>query len=118
MRKPENTGSKQAETQFKPGQSGNPAGRPCGSKNKLSERFWRDLSEAWEEGGVAVIKRVMDEDPAKFLTVVASALPKDINHKHDASDAFLRLWQMISDGQSETALANVAQSDPEEPVRH
>jgi hypothetical protein len=62
---PENTGSKQAATQFKPGQSGNPAGRPRGSKNKLSEAFWRDMSEAWEQGGAAAIKRVMDEDPAK-----------------------------------------------------
>jgi hypothetical protein len=33
MSLPENTGSKQAETQFKPGRSGNPAGRPKGSRN-------------------------------------------------------------------------------------
>jgi Family of unknown function (DUF5681) len=123
------TERKQQATRFQPGQSGNPAGRPRGSKNKLSEDFWRDMSEAWEQGGVEAIKRVMQEDPAKFLTIVASALPKDINHKHDASDAFLSLWQLISDGKGSEALEKlrsqeteqVAQSepdDPEEPVRH
>jgi hypothetical protein len=61
------------------------------------------MSEAWEQGGVAAIKRV-DEDPASFLTIVASALPKDITHKHDASDAFLSLWKLISDGEAEAAL--------------
>ena len=56
----------------------------------------------------------MDEDPAKFLTIVASALPKDISHKHDASDAFVRLWQMISDGKGEV----LARALDAEPQRH
>jgi hypothetical protein len=30
---------------FKPGQSGNSAGRPIGSRNKFSEAFCRDLAE-------------------------------------------------------------------------
>jgi hypothetical protein len=59
------------------------------------------MSEAWEEGGVAAIKRVMDEEPGRFLTVVAQALPKDVNVKHDSTDAFLQLWKLISDGQAE-----------------
>jgi hypothetical protein len=32
----ENTGSKQAKSQFKPGQSGNPKGRPKGARNKTT----------------------------------------------------------------------------------
>jgi len=43
-RRPESTGGKQVTgrelTQFKPGQSGNPKGRPQGSRNKLSENFF------------------------------------------------------------------------------
>lgn len=35
---PDNTGQKQ-DTRFQPGQSGNPAGRPKGSRNKLGENF-------------------------------------------------------------------------------
>src|SRR6476646_4375167 len=33
MTRPEKTGGKQADTRFKPGQSGNPDGRPKGSRN-------------------------------------------------------------------------------------
>jgi hypothetical protein len=36
MAEPAKTGKKQAETLFKPGRSGNPNGRPLGSRNRVS----------------------------------------------------------------------------------
>ena len=92
-------------------------------------QFWADLQAEWEIGGRAVIKRVMAEEPAKFLAIAANVLPKDVNVKHEATDAFVQLWQLISDGKGSEALEKlrsqeseqVAQSepdDPEEPVRH
>ena len=36
MKKPENAGKKQAATRFKPGKSGNPAGKPKGTLNKAT----------------------------------------------------------------------------------
>ena len=75
---PENTPSKQRGLRqpWQSGQSGNPAGRPKGSRNKLSEAFWHDLAGAWEKHGVAAIERMAQEEPWKFVQTVASVMPK------------------------------------------
>jgi len=75
---PANTGSKQAATQFKPGQSGNPAGKPKGSRTKLGEAFIQALYEDFTEHGTSVIEAVRSEKPDQYLKVVASILPKEL----------------------------------------
>jgi hypothetical protein len=64
---------------FKPGQSGNPAGRPAGSKNKLTENILFDLSEFYEKEGKDLIRRVRDENPAALLQGLLKLIPKDIS---------------------------------------
>ena len=64
-------------TQFKPGQSGNPKGRPAGSRNKLSETFITDLQSLWDEQGFAILQRVADDHPEKLLAAMVQLLPKD-----------------------------------------
>jgi hypothetical protein len=64
---------------FKPGQSGNPAGRPRGSRNRLAEAFVEDLRDAWEAHGVDALDRVARDDPAALLRTIAALMPKDLN---------------------------------------
>ena len=64
-------------TPWQPGQSGNPAGRYLGSRQKLTEKFINDLSEFYEQEGAALIKRLADENPAALIQVVARLLPKE-----------------------------------------
>ena len=52
---PEDTGTQQARgrkaTQFKPGQSGNPMGRPKGARNRLGTRFLEALEADFNKFG-------------------------------------------------------------------
>ena len=78
MTTPDKTGSKQAATQFKPGVSPNPSGRPKGSRNKLGEAFIEALYADFTEHGVAAIEMVRAAKPDQYLKVVASILPKEL----------------------------------------
>ena len=77
---PEKTGKKHGGAPpFKPGQSGNPAGRPKGARSKLGEAFITDLAKDWKDNGIGTLKLAREKDPAGYVRVVASLLPKDVN---------------------------------------
>ena len=54
-------------------------GRPKGSRNKLAEAFTQALHDDFMEHGPKVIEAVRVEKPDKYLQVVASLVPKDVN---------------------------------------
>ena len=73
---------------WKPGQSGNPAGRVPGSRNKISEAFIRDLCTVWEESGIGMLRQLTKDDPAKIVAAILHLMPEDagIETKRSVND--------------------------------
>lgn len=87
--------------QFKPGQSGNPKGRPRGARQRLGERFLTDMLADWDAHGTAAIEKAREENPSQYLRVVASILPKELNVRVNELDE-------LSDEQLAAQLGRVA----------
>lgn len=64
------------DTQFKPGQSGNPAGRPKGARSKLSEAFLIALADDFAEHGVETIEQLRVDSPRDYVAAINKLMPK------------------------------------------
>jgi hypothetical protein len=107
---PVSTGRKQIKTQFKKGQSGNPAGRPKGSRHKATlaiealldgeaEAITRRAVEMALEGDTTAMRLVMDRlCPPRRDRPVAFDLPK-LEMPSDAVKAMGAITQAVSEGE-------------------
>lgn len=73
-------------TQFKPGVSPNPGGKPVGSRNALQGDFMRALAEDFAAHGIAAIQETRENSPAQYVKIVASLMPKELEIKRPLED--------------------------------
>jgi Family of unknown function (DUF5681) len=69
-------------TLWQPGQSGNPAGRTRGSRNKLSEAVICALLRDFSRHGEKAIAKVRREQPGVWLKVIAMLVPREHKVQH------------------------------------
>lgn len=65
-------------TQWKPGQSGNPNGRPVGTRQAFSAGFCSDLARVWAQHGRAAMEKTAIDQPGVFFTTCARLLPANV----------------------------------------
>ena len=55
---------------WKPGESGNPKGRPKNSRNVLTDKVIRDISTHWKRHGVKALNLMYEKDPSSYVRAV------------------------------------------------
>jgi hypothetical protein len=65
-------------TAWKPGQSGNPHGRPPSARARVSEKLIGDIADVWETYGKNVLVRLAANDPATLAKIAYGLLPRDM----------------------------------------
>ena len=73
---------------WQPGQSGNPAGRVRGSRNKLTEEVICALLRDFRQHGQKAVARVRQTQPAAYLKILALLVPREhrIEHSNPLKD--------------------------------
>lgn len=106
-------------TRFKKGQSGNPGGKPRGTRNTLTAEFLKALSKEFHINGRKAIYQCRRKDPVAFVKVLAALLPKELEIKRPLDEMTdeqlanaIATLQAIVAAQGDAAGGGAPQVDP------
>ena len=63
---------------FSPGNNANPAGRPKGSRNKITEAFVSEMCAHFQQHGLDAIERVFRDKPDQYLNAIVRLVPQQV----------------------------------------
>lgn len=85
------------DLKWKPGQSGNPAGRPKSSRSILQEDFFKALAKHFAENGMAAIEAMHADKPNEYAKMIASLMTKEVTGEDGAPLFPAEIgWRVIS----------------------
>jgi len=95
------------------GQSGNPKGRPRGSRHLLTEAVFKEFAAHWREHGVDAINTLYETRPDLYVQAASRLIPQNI--QVEATDA--RRSAIEFDTSELIALSTEFRVEADEPVR-
>jgi Family of unknown function (DUF5681) len=66
---------------WRPGETGNPKGRPIASRQKIAESLLAEFRDALDSGDPDALKRLKADDPGAFYKIAAGLLPRETSLK-------------------------------------
>lgn len=71
---------------FKPGETGNPGGKPKGSRNRLQGAFLNALADDFDAHGRKAIVEAREKDPMGYVKAIAALMPKQVEQSQPLDD--------------------------------
>lgn len=73
-------------SRFKPGESGNPGGKPKRARDRLQSSFLTRLADDFETNGKQAIEAAREKDPVGYIKAIASLMPKQVEQSQPLED--------------------------------
>jgi hypothetical protein len=83
-----------------PGVSGNPNGRPVGSRTVFSQSFLKDLASVWAERGRAAMEKTAIDQPGVFFATCARLIGPEVKLTIEQTlpgDLSMEDWQVMKE---------------------
>lgn len=85
---------------WKEGQTGNPGGRPKGSRNAITQMFIAAITADFEKHGSTALARLRKENPGVYCQLVAHLIPKQIEGELNVRTSIVEVLAGFSDTES------------------